>query len=85
MKTAIIIHGTPDKEEWFDRGQPSCSNSHWLPWLQKELLIAGYYAETPEMPTAYWPNYGDWKNGFERYPISEESILVAIVVAVVFC
>jgi hypothetical protein len=76
IKTAVIVHGTPDKEEWFDDQHPSCSNSHWIPWLQKQLLIAGYHAETPEMPLAYWPVYQDWKEHFERFPVGKDSILV---------
>lgn len=76
MKTAIIVHGTPDEEEWFDHESPSCSNGHWLPWLQKELLIAGFHAETPEMPLGYWPVYQSWKEHFERFSISHDSLLV---------
>ncbi len=77
MKTAIIIHGTPDQEEWDSREYPSCSNGHWLPWLQKELLLAGYDdVQTPEMPKAYWPNYFVWKQLLERFEINKDSILV---------
>lgn len=76
MKTALIIHGTCDQEEYFSDKYPSLSNSHWLPWLQKQLLIAGFETETPEMPLAYLPRYSEWKGAIERYTISEESILV---------
>ena len=76
MKTALIIHGKPSKEEYYSRDYPSGSNFHWLPWLQKELLIAGYLAQAPEMPTPYEPVYSEWKETFEQFRLSPESILV---------
>ncbi len=74
--TAILIHGTPDKDEYFDPQYPSPSNSHWFPWLQKELLIKGYETQTPEMPVAYRPDYGLWSAEFEKQEIGERSLLV---------
>ena len=38
MKNAIILHGGPSKKEYYDLNMPSMSNSHWLPWLQAQLL-----------------------------------------------
>lgn len=32
--TAIILHGMPDKEEYYDPANPSQSNRHRIPWLQ---------------------------------------------------
>ena len=61
MKTAILIHGTCDEEEYFSDLYPSLSNSHWFPWLQKQLLIKGIFTQTPEMPDAYKPDYEKWK------------------------
>lgn len=76
MKTAIIIHGLPTKEGYFKPDADSESNSHWLPWLQHELIIRGISAQTPEMPVPYEPVYQDWKEMFERFTINEETILV---------
>lgn len=76
MRTAIILHGTCDQNEFYDPAFPSLSNSHWLPWLQKQLLINGYVTQTPEMPNAFAPDYGVWKSEFERCEINAESILV---------
>ena len=76
MKNAIIIHGRPDKEEYYDLKYPSCSNSHWLPWLQKELLVHEISAHTPEIPHAFDPDYNVWKKELERYEITSETILV---------
>lgn len=76
MKTAIIIHGMPSKEEYFDVQRKSPSNNQWLPWLQKKLLINGINAQTPEMPEAYNPKYEDWKKVFEQFVLNEDTILV---------
>jgi len=76
MKNAIILQGTTDKEEYYSGRYPSMSNSHWLPWLQKQLLMKDIAAATPDMVKAYLPNYEDWKREFERYDITSETILV---------
>lgn len=76
MQNAIIIHGTCREEEYFSDKYPSLSNGHWLPWLQKQLLIKRIITQTPEMPEAYKPNYAKWKKEFERFDINEETILV---------
>lgn len=76
MIPAIILHGTPDKEEYFSPTHASQSNSHWLPWLQRELIHQGFLAQTPEMPRAYTPNYTQWKETFEQFSVSNESVLI---------
>lgn len=76
MKTAIIIHGLPTKEGYFSTTGDSESNCHWLPWLQKQLIVNGILAQTPEMPTPYNPTYQDWKDTLERFDLNEDTILV---------
>ena len=76
MKNAIIVHGRPDKKEYYDPKFPSASNYHWLPWLQKQLLIYDIPAATPEMPHAYAPDYSTWQKEFERYDLTPDTILV---------
>lgn len=78
MKNAIILHGKPDpgQEEYYNLSFPSASNSHWLPWLQKQLLIHDIAAQTPEIPNAWKPDYKIWRKEFERYDISPETMLV---------
>jgi len=76
MKNAIILHGKPGKDEYYNDKYPSASNSHWLPWLQKQLLIKDIAAYTPEVPYAYAPRYEIWCKEFERYDITAETILV---------
>ncbi len=76
MRNAIILHGNGDKEEYYSADYPSASNSHWLPWLQKQLLINDISAQTPEMPHSYAPDYAVWSRELERYDIGPETILV---------
>lgn len=76
MKTAIIIHGMPGKEEYYDVNRPASSNCHWLPWIQKQLLLKDIVAQSLEMPVPYNPEYEAWKDMFERMPINEETILI---------
>lgn len=76
MKKAILIHGWPQKEEFFDLSQPSPSNNQWFPWLQKQLSVNGYNVQTPEMPNAYEPKYEIWKETFENCRPDENSTLV---------
>lgn len=76
MKNAILIHGKPGKDEYYDSNFPSASNSHWFPWLQKQLLIADIPVQTPEMFNAWQPDYQIWSKEFERHEITPETILV---------
>ena len=76
MKNAIILHGMPSKEEYFDLNISSPSNSHWLPRIQKQLLVKGYNAQTPELPNPFEPEYVSWKKIFELFPVTSETILI---------
>ncbi len=76
MRKAIILHGSPYKEQFFDPNFPSSSNYYWLPWLQKQLVLNDIPANTPEVPNAWIPHYPTWKNAFEVYDLDEEIILV---------
>ncbi|MFA5109472.1 MAG: alpha/beta fold hydrolase [Patescibacteria group bacterium] len=76
MKNSIIIHGTCGQEEYFSDKYPSLSNSHWLPWLQKQLLINDIFTQTPEMPEAYRPDYEKWSREFIRLEVNENTVLV---------
>lgn len=76
MKSAILLHGQPDKSEYFDKDVPSASNAHWFPWVQKQLLVEGIHAQTPEVPSCYELNYGVWLKEVERFDIYKDTILV---------
>ena len=76
MKTAIIVHGMPSREDYFSEKNDSQSNSHWLPWLQQQLNIEGILSQTPEMPEPYSPDYEKWKSLFGQFTLNRDTILV---------
>ncbi|MCA9347947.1 alpha/beta hydrolase [Candidatus Saccharibacteria bacterium] len=76
MKNAILLHGKPGKEEYYDPQFPSASNYHWFPWLQKQLIVNDIKADTPEVPLAYDPQWELWVKEVERYEFTPETILV---------
>jgi uncharacterized protein len=76
MKNAVIIHGSPDEYEYYDSHSPASSNHHWLPWLQKQLMMRDYLAHTPEMPYSFRPDYSLWRREFERFDINQQTALI---------
>jgi predicted alpha/beta hydrolase family esterase len=76
MKNAVILHGKPSKEKYYDPEFPSSSNSFWIPWLQKQLIIRDIPTSTPEVPNNWRADYPTWLKEFERYDITPETILV---------
>ena len=76
MKNAIILHGAPEKEHYYAHDLPSESNAHWLPWLQKELMIRDIKADTPEVPLAYEPKWDVWCREVERFDITPDTMLI---------
>ncbi len=66
----------PSKEEYYDVNRPASSNCHWLPWIQKKLLLKNILAQTPEMPEPYNPVYENWRKIFEQLNPDEETILI---------
>ena len=73
---AIILHGRPDYDEYYNIQGDSSSNSHWLPWLQQQLLIREILTQTPEMPRPYEPRYEVWHQEFTHLPVDERTLLV---------
>ncbi len=76
MKNAIILHGKPSKERYYDTTFPASSNYYWLPWLQKQLIVQDILAVTPEVPNSWLADYPTWKKEFERFDVTNETILV---------
>ena len=76
MKTAIILHGMPSKEEYFNPKSEAQSNQHWLPWIQRQLILDGVLAQAIELPEPYEPVYEKWKKIFEQFDVDEETILI---------
>lgn len=76
MKTAIILHGMPSKEGYYNPESEAQSNEHWLPWIQKKLILKDILAQAIELPKPYNPVYEDWKKVFEQLNVNEETILI---------
>ena len=76
MKRAIIIHGMPSKEEYFDPKSVAPSHNHWFSWLQRQLLLNEVLTQTPEMPEPYSAKYEDWRDILNRFHPDEKTILV---------
>ena len=76
MKKFIILHGCCDREEFMSDEYASPSNSHWIAWLQKQLIMQGHTCQTPEMPAPYKPSYQTWKRIFSQFEITPETILI---------
>ncbi|HWT55923.1 MAG TPA: alpha/beta hydrolase [Candidatus Microsaccharimonas sp.] len=76
MKNAIILHGQPSREEYYDPTMPSMSNAHWIPWLQGQLLKNDIMAATPEVPHAFKPDWDTWVKEVERFDITPKTIIV---------
>jgi len=76
MKNAIILHGGPSQQEYYDPQAPSMSNAHWLQWLQGQLLKKDIPATTPEVPRSFDRNWKVWQKEVERFDIGPETILV---------
>lgn len=76
MKTAIIFHGMPDREEYYNPESAAESNKHWLPWIQRQLILKDILAQTPELPYPYRPVYKDWLDVLRKFEINKDTILV---------
>ena len=76
MKNAILVHGWAHREEYYEPKYPTGSNSHWFPWLSKQLMIKDIHTIAVEMPSSYYPEYNKWRREFERFDVTDETILV---------
>jgi predicted alpha/beta hydrolase family esterase len=76
MKNAILVHGWADKQEFYDVSIPTASNSHWFPWLTKQLMVKDIHTVALEMPKGYYPEYDIWKKELERFEINTNTMLI---------
>src|SRR5665648_760839 len=76
MRNAILLHGLPSENEYYNPDLPSASNSHWFPWLQKQLLMKEIKTDTPEVFRAFDMNWGSWAKEVEQFEITERTTLV---------
>jgi predicted alpha/beta hydrolase family esterase len=76
MINAILVPGRPDKDDYYDPQYPTNSNSHWFPWLSKQLQVNDIFAVAIEQPEPWRPRYDIWKKEFERFDITPQTVLV---------
>lgn len=67
----IILHGCPPNK---DTVTPI--KDRWMNWLANKLIEKGYDAVAPDFPRAWEAKYKDWRQVFEKYPITKNSLLV---------
>jgi predicted alpha/beta hydrolase family esterase len=72
----IIIHGCPSKDEKDMDEATRTYDKHWAPWVKEKLLDEGIHTETPSMPSPWEPDYIRFKQEFEKYKVSEDTVLV---------
>lgn len=72
----IIIHGCPTDEEKAMNPETRTYDKHWLPWTREQLTLRGVKTETPLMPEPWAPDYEKFKKEFEKYAVSENTILI---------
>ena len=72
----IVIHGCPSDIEKAMNPETRTYDKHWIPWIKKELKGRGVKIETPLMPSPWKPDYNAFKAEFEKYPVSENTILI---------
>jgi predicted alpha/beta hydrolase family esterase len=75
-KNVVLLHGTCSEKAYYDENYPSLSNSHWFPWLQRQLLMRGIATATPDMVNAHQPDYPVWKHELERFDRTPDTVLV---------
>jgi predicted alpha/beta hydrolase family esterase len=69
----IIIHGCPS-----DNSEESTKEyaKHWMPWVKNQLELNGIKTDIPLMPFPWSPVYKDYRKVFEKYKVSEGTILI---------
>jgi predicted alpha/beta hydrolase family esterase len=66
MKNAIIFHGTG-----------SSPNSHWTPWLKKELEANGFSVQTLQFPNTDNPSIEEWLPfALKNFKFEKNTILI---------
>lgn len=73
INNCIILHGGRPKE---DTRQELDEEVGWFFWLQKQLEKQGIGVEVPLMPKQNQPVYSEWKEIFDKFSVTENSVLV---------
>lgn len=76
MTNAILVPGRPDKDQHYDPDLPNNSQEYWFAWLQRQLILKDIHAVAIEPPFPFRPRYDEWRQEFERFDITPDTILV---------
>ena len=69
----VMVHGCPSDES----EEPTKEYAkHWMPWVKDKLESQGIKTEIPLMPKPWNPDYQRFKEIFERYTVSDNTILI---------
>ena len=79
VQNVICIPGTCSKEEYYNEKYPTALNSHFFPFIQKQLFIRDIECLCMQHFQQYDSNlnYELWVKEFEKFNCNENSILVA--------
>ncbi len=72
----IIIHGCPPNQESLIDITERTYYKHWIPWLREKLTEKSIPTETPMMPEPWEPDYEKFKEEFEKYLVSDNTVLI---------
>ncbi|MDP2788747.1 MAG: alpha/beta hydrolase [bacterium] len=72
----IIIHGCPSNETEFMTPDKHTYYKHWIQWVKNQLILKEVATEAPLMPSPWAPDYEAFKKEFEKYSVSENTILI---------
>jgi predicted alpha/beta hydrolase family esterase len=75
-RNAVLLHGLIYRDEYYDEGVPTGSQSNWLPWLKKQLMMHDIKADTPEIPRPFDFDYATWVAEVERFELTSATTLV---------
>jgi len=75
-KNCIIIHGCPGDEEKAMNPKTRTYDKHWIPWIKRQLTKKEINVITPPMPEPWIPDYQKFKNAFQKYNVSKNSVLI---------
>ncbi|MBP9699835.1 hypothetical protein KBD71_00975 [Candidatus Woesebacteria bacterium] len=67
----IILHGCPPSE-----AMVTPKEKRWMNWLANKLNERGLSSVALDLPVSWEPKYSIWKEEFEKYLVTANSILI---------
>ncbi len=75
-RNCIIIHGCPADAAAEREVETRSYDKHWIPWLRQSLIARCIPTSAPLMPNPWAPDYGKYKQAFERHLVNDDTILI---------